>query len=307
VIRYRQFIAACDAQEERLLHCHCGVRLYMWGFIKQLAIAAPMYRAIGQILAGGDGVLNPFTALMLPLFAFLFLYFLVGGCTDMARGIAELLGITTPRNQKTPFSARHPLDLLFFMHRSLTAYLTEYVGAPLARRGTPAAKRLAALLILLCFLLFFRARPEILLFMLPLAALCLLPRLPRNRWGRAALYVLSFLSVAFFALAAVTEDPISLFRLYATVLVKKAPYQFYLAYSAISGARLLYVTVGFCVLALLFSRFYPLWLRKLPSRARSVCRTAQTVLLLTLFLFSFLYFLPQFPQYADLPYLGFFV
>lgn len=75
----------------------------------------------------------------LALYSFAFqIYFDFSGYTDMARGIALLLGFELPLNFKEPYLSRSPSEFWRRWHITLSRWLADYVYIPLGgnRRGT---------------------------------------------------------------------------------------------------------------------------------------------------------------------------
>jgi len=113
-----------------------GLSLFVVGLFKKLALAnylamyvEPIYRVPGQYNS---------LALMLATFAFAWqIYFDFSGYTDMARGIARMLGLRLMLNFNHPYLATSLGDFWCRWHISLSTWFRDYVYVPLGgnRRG----------------------------------------------------------------------------------------------------------------------------------------------------------------------------
>ena len=106
----------------------------MLGYIKRLAIAAVLMRAIEDILTYAQLALAPFSYCLLLLLALLCFYFYVTGCADTARGLCAMYGIELPADRgRVPFAAA-PHLVFSGTFLSLYNYLQDYIYLPLRRR-----------------------------------------------------------------------------------------------------------------------------------------------------------------------------
>jgi D-alanyl-lipoteichoic acid acyltransferase DltB (MBOAT superfamily) len=107
-----------------------GAHLFTIGFIKKLiadpigSVIAPVWAAPAQATSG---------ALILALLGFSAqLFFDFSGYTDMARGIARMLGFRLPINFRAPFFARNPGDYYQRWHVSLSSWIRTFIYDTLA-------------------------------------------------------------------------------------------------------------------------------------------------------------------------------
>jgi D-alanyl-lipoteichoic acid acyltransferase DltB (MBOAT superfamily) len=108
-----------------------GAWLIFWGLFKKIVVADNL-AAITAIAFDPTGVVAGATALV-SMFAFAFqVYADFSGYSDMARGLARLMGFTVMQNFRTPFFASNLYDLWQRWHISLTTWIKEYVYYPLA-------------------------------------------------------------------------------------------------------------------------------------------------------------------------------
>jgi hypothetical protein len=169
---------------------------------------------------------------------------------------------------------------------------------------------LAVLLAL--FGLFFRTRPDALLFLLPLFLFLLPPTLCRRRrpYPRAALPWIAVGGCLFlfpFLLAISLERPSSLLSLFASLNSADSLYHFYYLISAVLNTRYLLISLLLAATFLPISYYRGVLERRLKGIRLTVFRYVELALLFGGFLLTFVYFLPQFPAYADLPFLHFYL
>jgi alginate O-acetyltransferase complex protein AlgI len=119
-----------------------GFNLAMWGLFKKVVIADNLATIAGPIFhhasAFRPGVMH------LGALAFAFqIYCDFSGYTDIARGVARILGFTLMDNFKHPYFASSITDFWRRWHISLSTWLRDYLYIPLggSRRGVGATYR----------------------------------------------------------------------------------------------------------------------------------------------------------------------
>jgi D-alanyl-lipoteichoic acid acyltransferase DltB (MBOAT superfamily) len=113
-----------------------GLSLFVVGLFKKIAIADYLAMYVDPIYAVPDRYGAP--ALMLATFAFAWqIYFDFSGYTDMARGVARMMGIRLMLNFNNPYLATSLGDFWSRWHISLSTWFRDYVYVPLGgnRRG----------------------------------------------------------------------------------------------------------------------------------------------------------------------------
>jgi len=108
-----------------------GLRQILWGLFKKLVIADNIAVFTSQVFDNS----SEFSGVYLILAAFMYsiqVYTDFSGYTDMAIGIARLLGFEITKNFNFPFFAQNIADYWRRWHISLTSWLTEYVFTPLS-------------------------------------------------------------------------------------------------------------------------------------------------------------------------------
>ncbi len=115
-----------------------GLSLFLVGFFKKVALAD--YLAVyvdqvyGKAVLGNAATINQFHSLTLILATVAFgwqIYFDFSGYTDMARGIAELMGFRLMLNFNNPYTATGLGDFWNRWHISLSTWFKDYLYFPL--------------------------------------------------------------------------------------------------------------------------------------------------------------------------------
>ncbi|MUG96744.1 MBOAT family protein [Scytonema sp. UIC 10036] len=116
---------------------HAGLFLIIWGFFKKVVIADNL-----SIIA--NEIFNNYTQykgaiVIVGILAFTFqIYGDFSGYSDIARGIAKLMGFELTLNFKLPYFALNPSDFWSRWHISLSGWLRDYLYIPLGgnRQGS---------------------------------------------------------------------------------------------------------------------------------------------------------------------------
>ena len=128
----RKFIPQLERRREfNITQAANGMRQILWGLFKKVVIADTCYTYSSTIFEN----YHTFPASSLFIGAFLYtieLYADFSGYSDMAIGIARLLGFKVTKNFEFPFFAQNIADFWRKWHISLTSWLTEYVFTPLS-------------------------------------------------------------------------------------------------------------------------------------------------------------------------------
>jgi len=112
-----------------------GCQLAFWGFYKKVVIADNM-AVIADTLS--DTEKNSIIPVILAVYAFAFqIYGDFSGYTDIARGVARILGFDICTNFRLPYCSTNPSDFWQRWHISLSTWLRDYLYIPLGgnRKG----------------------------------------------------------------------------------------------------------------------------------------------------------------------------
>jgi D-alanyl-lipoteichoic acid acyltransferase DltB (MBOAT superfamily) len=107
-----------------------GLSLFLVGLFKKIALANYLALYVDQVYLIPDQYSAP--ALMLATFAFAWqIYFDFSGYTDMARGVARMMGYRLMLNFNNPYLATGLTDFWSRWHISLSTWFRDYVYIPL--------------------------------------------------------------------------------------------------------------------------------------------------------------------------------
>jgi len=107
-----------------------GLSLFIVGLFKKVALADYMALYVGKVYAAPEQFKSP--ALLLATFLFSWqIYFDFSGYTDMARGLARMMGIRLMLNFNNPYLATGLGDFWRRWHISLSSWFKDYVYIPL--------------------------------------------------------------------------------------------------------------------------------------------------------------------------------
>lgn len=145
IVHYQEIVPQfLDAARQDATDVAVGVCLFSIGLFKKTVIAD----SLGQFVSTVFGTpLNPESADLPPtmlvswaaLLAYTFqLYFDFSGYSDMALGVARMLGIRLPMNFNSPFKATNIVEFWGRWHITLTRFLTAYIYTPLVLRVSRA-------------------------------------------------------------------------------------------------------------------------------------------------------------------------
>ena len=114
-----------------------GLSLFVVGFFKKVALADYLALYVDNIYTAPDQYQSP--ALILATFLFCWqIYFDFSGYTDMARGVARIMGFNLMLNFNNPYLATGLGDFWARWHISLSSWFKDYLYIPLGgnRKGT---------------------------------------------------------------------------------------------------------------------------------------------------------------------------
>ena len=281
-----------------------GIRHYMIGFIKRIAMAAVLLRALRQLILYMEYYTSPLLFFFLLFVSYFAFYFFFTGTADMARGICAMFGLKTPRDRGHILASTSPDRPVCGLALSLYNFMQDYVYRPL-RRLFPGkyGHILARFLVFALSILFLRTRPEMLLFALPMLLLLMIPRRARRpHFAVRLLWMpLTVLSCSFFTLAIMLERPMKLFDMMSRAFSSSGSH-LYQAFKAVRDFR--YLLIAFAIFLLLIPVTYlrGWFLRNAKPGLLYSVRYVAVLLTFACFVATLIYLLPQFPGYADQAY-----
>ncbi|MFE1598797.1 MBOAT family O-acyltransferase [Methylobacterium sp. ID0610] len=123
-----------------------GLLLFAAGLAKKVVLGDGLAAAIDPLWAGAGAGLAPEAAAQAVLGYAFQLYFDFSGYTDMALGLALMLGIRLPENFRAPYRAVSIQDFWRRWHITLSVFLRDYLYIPFGGSRHGLARQLGALL-----------------------------------------------------------------------------------------------------------------------------------------------------------------
>ena len=165
VVRYEEVRAQLDVKYRRLVGSDVfwGLVLFAIGLSKKMLIADPLGAVADAVhgAAGGAGgsaaiagVVSTYAAWLGALCYSFQIYFDFSGYTDMAIGMARMMGFRFPRNFNRPYAAHSMTAFWQRWHMTLSRFFRDYVYIPLGgnRAGNFNAYRNSFIVFILCAL-----------------------------------------------------------------------------------------------------------------------------------------------------------
>jgi D-alanyl-lipoteichoic acid acyltransferase DltB (MBOAT superfamily) len=107
-----------------------GIERILWGLIKKTVFADRIAVFVNAVYSNPEAYGTE--VIILAMFAFMMqLYLDFSAYTDIAIGIARLMGVRLNENFRWPFAARNPTDFWNRWNRTLTTWFMDYVFRPL--------------------------------------------------------------------------------------------------------------------------------------------------------------------------------
>lgn len=152
IIRYGHVGAQLERSQQRFRWALIGTGLFflVMGFAKKTLVADVMAPYVNELFAHPAhlGLLSGWAA---ALGYTLQLYFDFSGYSDMAVGVAMMIGLRFPQNFDSPYKAVNPSDFWRRWHMTLSGWLRDYLFIPLG--GSRGATILTVRNLLITFLL----------------------------------------------------------------------------------------------------------------------------------------------------------
>ena len=120
----------CAPRQPTLDGFYSGAQLALVGFVKKLVVADNLAPLVDRVFAVSEGFTGPEVLLAAYAFA-LQIYCDFSGYSDIARGVARMLGFQLSVNFRHPYFATNPSDFWRRWHISLSTWLRDYLYIPL--------------------------------------------------------------------------------------------------------------------------------------------------------------------------------
>ncbi|MGI6167380.1 MAG: hypothetical protein ACOYIA_04500 [Eubacteriales bacterium] len=307
VVKYKDFAKYIGEAKVSVFSFAGGARLFMTGFIETVAVAGVTTSAYKTIIEVSGYSINIVLGILAAALALLSAFFTIAGWTDMGAGISMMFGIMIPRDCGFAPGALTPLGHFNRIFRGLSGWLDDYLISPLTRmlrfRGKPA-ESLGVFLQVVLLSLWIRTTPAMLFAASVVAFVAALMKLTRadeaieqKRYLRPVGWLLTAVLMSVFWSAATLRGADELFALFGKLSLAE-DFRTYYIYISLSGWEFISVVAAALLLVAPLSFYHDYILSHAPKKLRTSTEALFMLVLLFVFVFCILYFMPQYPQYA---------
>lgn len=151
IVRAREFLPQLSQPRElKIERISSGGYLILWGAFKKVVIADNLATLVYYVFSANHS--SPPDLILLGVYAFAVqIYCDFSGYTDMARGLARMMGLELPVNFNHPYLAANPSDFWRRWHITLSTWLRDYLYIPLG--GNRQGPRRTAINLMLTMML----------------------------------------------------------------------------------------------------------------------------------------------------------
>lgn len=309
VVRYKVFLSCLEASESNVNTAAEGMRMFAVGFIERMAVAAVLVDAYEKIADSSKTSMGLLLGLFATILICLAAFFAFVGWSDMARGLSLMFGIRLPEDFGSALTATTPADYFSRIFCGLGEWYCDYIKDPVcAALGHPAVGRVAEAvgtgLGIVWLSVWLKCSPSLMLvgcavgLLVALLELCGIDRaVKRRKWLAPAGWLATFFIAALFWTGGIATSVSSLFGMLKSITPHVTDYTLSYIMVELSDGRYIAALLIALLLVVLFRRFAQVS-SVLPRGLRGVFDGFRTVVILGLFAFSLLFFMPHYPEYA---------
>ena len=307
-VRYGDFIEKLDRLNISVDRFVAGAVRFMIGFIKCVAISAVFGEVVDEVMLH-EGKFGVLVLMLIAAVCGIRVYTFFSGYSDMARGIALMVGIDIKSDFKDPFFNVTPADYMRRFFTSLSEFAKLYIVTPIDRLfGGKAFGKVVACALASCYYVFVVCpTPELaLILFLPASFLAYFIMFrPRERrismpiWLKIITGFLTFVAASFVWFAISVGDVFELFELVRGVVGNGIDHASHEVRAVISRSEYMVVPLVSAILVFVGSRVLNSDMLEAEGDIsvktlvlRSICFAA----IVGMFIFSVIVFLPQFPN-----------
>ena len=298
IIKYKDFLYLLENRNFCVENVSSGIVKFCSGFIKKVVIASTLCEALGVILPMYPSNVTFGSFLCVSLIFFFGVMFELWGYVDMASGAALILGYRMRDNFKNPASSCGTLDFFGRFYIGLKDWIREYVYIPLAKNDDRI--NFAAIFVSCIFGALWFKTDLITLAAGVIFAFCICAEkklsFEKPAKKRSALRAFAvaltfvFVSIMFFVMSAGSLADIT----ERILPIGSAPdgSNLYLIYTSLFDLKFIFAAAF--VLVIFVQPILERAIRLVSgTKAHNIYRLVSNLLVLVLFVFSILYFLPQ--------------
>ena len=287
-----------------------GARLFAVGFIKRIAIGAVLMEGYGKIFAYSWESPNLAIILLLLVLLYFGVFFTVAGYYDMSVGLCRIYGLDVPEMETNPLRVATLNEYSKALFSNVRVWSDRYVVGPIcAVTGRSAGGLLKISAFCVCTIIFIRSELPALALAVPLIAFACASasfKLDKSHKGgrtglRMLFGILMVLVVGvFWVFITIGGSNTSLLELVEQISFDNAEYQMDLVLISFSGLKYLFVCCIALTVIIPSTGFAGRLYGRMRPKLKAVVDYGSMILLLALFIFTVLFFLPSFAQYNNM-------
>ncbi len=309
-VSFNEFCAISDDENVSfsLMSVADGARLYMIGFVKRIAVGAVLVEAYQQIFAYSWDTQSFVTVILLLVLIYFGVFFSISGYYDMGVGIAKIFGFNIPEINTNPFTVATVNEYSHGLFESFREWVKRYVLSPVF-----GSKRIPPWVALLTYCIFIvaiiRSEPMALLISFPLFVFSLASMrlgLDKDGGGRGK----TGLRLLFGALTMLVLATLWVFATMGNGMIFEdlaidlgnTEYQTDMMLISFSWVEfLIVILLGACTI-IPRTKTAERITDGLSPTLRAVRDYSSMIIMLVIFFFTVVFFLPQFEIYSHVPF-----
>ena len=322
IIRYDDFvrlIAKPNISFDRT-NLASGARMFVIGVIKRIAVGAVLYEMYDVFFTLLDDTPSVIVTIFILVTIYFATFFTISGYIDIGVGLSRMYGLSLETfTVADPFRASTFTVYFGNLFTGLSLWIDDYLISPLISRIGENKKRLPSLVRAVCYgfvaILFIRSTPAMLSLSVPVAIFFYIglrfrldEKLSTRTGLRALMTILTMTAVAVVWIFIMLGDPKIVVNYIGDITSENPEYRMDQILSTFSWLKYIFVML---VASLV------MWLSRVESHTRAPELATKTVLpaaqyiafvlLIVLFFFTVIFFLPQFSVHDSVPFLRLFI
>lgn len=304
VVKYKNFIKLTENINFGINSFAGGARRFMAGFVSYIVFSAVLTDAYEKVIeVSGYSIFIPFGIIAAVLIS-LSSFFAIAGWTDMASGISQMFGIDIPRDCDLSPAAYTPSRYFAGIFKGLGSWIDDYIISSPTFKDKERGRAASAAIKIILLALWIRTTTTMLFIAVIIAAAAAVLSLTgvermlyEKKYLRLPGWILTGTFVMLFWTASTTVSVGAFFSLIGRLTLTAADFMTSYIYITLSGGKYITVFIAALLLVPMFFNGRQAVLR-VPRSLRPKVEGVSTIILILLFSFSLIFFMPQFPQYA---------
>ena len=298
-----------DNMEVTLSRCSSGIGMLALGFIKRIAVGAVLIDGYSRIFEYSWDAPNLAIIVLLVVLIYFGSFFSISGYYDMAVGLSRIYGLDLHAVSANPLAVATVGEYSASLFGSVREWSRKYILTPVEMATGKSMSGLIGIAVTcVCVMVFLRTSLDMLLLALPLIAFAYASmRLgvdgtqKKSRHGVRALWGLLtvlVIGVMWIFITMSGRAPLDI----SSITFENAEYQTDLVLMTFSGLKYLFVVILAIACLVPGSKIAGRIYSRLGRRACAVVDYGSMLMLLVMFVFAVMFFLPQFEIYDTKPF-----